>query len=68
MEEIVFQKMIGRLIEIGRCYGMEMSVGGKKLFRISKQPSAVEIMIDQKQPENVEYLKHLGSMATCDTR
>jgi len=32
-------------------------------MRISRQPSLVTIMIDQKQPENVEYL---GSMLTND--
>jgi hypothetical protein len=29
---------------------------------ISKQPSPTKIMIDQKQAENVEYLKYFGSM------
>jgi hypothetical protein len=37
-------------------------------MRISRQPSAVHIMIDQKQPENVEYFQYLGSMITHDTR
>jgi hypothetical protein len=34
--------------------------------RISKQPSPVEIMTDQKQLENVEYFNYLGSMITND--
>jgi hypothetical protein len=48
--------MIHRLIEIGRYYGMEIYVEKTKVMRISRQPSRVCIMIDRKQPENVEYL------------
>ena len=33
-------------------------------MRISRQPSAVTIMIDQKYLENVECLKYFGSMLT----
>jgi hypothetical protein len=33
---------------------------------ISGQPSPVQIMIDQKQLENVEYLNYLGSTTTND--
>ena len=47
---------------------MEMNVEKTKLMRISRQPSPVTIMIDQKQPENVEYFKYLGSMLTNDGR
>ena len=32
------------------------------------QPVTVKIMIDQKQPENVESFKYLGSMLTNDGR
>jgi hypothetical protein len=40
--------MIKKLIEIGRCYGMEMKVEEKtKVMRISTQPYPVKIMIDQ---------------------
>jgi len=53
-EEKVLQDMIDKLIEIGRCYGMEMNVE-KKVMRISRQPLPVKLMIDQKEPENVEY-------------
>jgi len=53
-EETVLQGMIDKLIEIGRCYGMEMNVEKTKVMRISSQPSPVTIMIDQKQLENVE--------------
>ena len=49
-EETVLQD---KLIETGRCYGMEMNVEKTKVIRISRQPSPVTIMIDQKQLENV---------------
>jgi hypothetical protein len=39
-----------------------------KVLRISRQPSPVQIMIDQKQPENVEYFNYFGSMITNDAR
>jgi len=48
-EEMVLQDMIDKLIEIGICYGMEMNVGKTKVMRISRQPSPVTIMIDQKK-------------------
>ena len=67
-EETVLQGMIDKLIEIGRSYGKEMNVGKTKLMRISKQPSPVTIMIDQKQLEDVERFKYLGSMLTNDGR
>ena len=38
------------------------------VMRISRQPSPVTIMIDQKQMENVECFKYLGSMLTNDGR
>jgi hypothetical protein len=41
-EEIVLQGMIDKLIEIGRCYGMEMNVEKTKVMRISRQPSPVK--------------------------
>jgi hypothetical protein len=63
-EETVLQGMIDRLIEIGRCYGMEMNVEKIKVMRISRQPYPIRIMIDQKQLENVEYFNYLSSMIT----
>jgi hypothetical protein len=35
---------------------------GKKVMGISRQPFPLKIMIDQKQLENVEPFKYLGSM------
>ena len=43
---------------------MEMNVEKTKVMRISRQPSTVTIMIDQKQLENAEYFKYLGSILT----
>ena len=67
-EEKMLQDMIGKLIEIGRCCGMEINVEKTKVMSISRQPLPVKIMIDQKQLENVESLKYLGSILTNDGR
>jgi hypothetical protein len=45
-----------------------MEMYGRKVMRISRKPSPVTIMIDQKQLENVECFKYLGSMLTKDAR
>ena len=50
-EEKVLQGMIDKLIEIRSCYSMEMNVEKTKVMRISRQPSLVTIMIDQKTGE-----------------
>jgi len=60
--------MIGRLNEIGKCYGMEMIGEKRNVMRFSRQPSTVQITIDQKQPENVEYFNYLSSLITSDSR
>ena len=67
-EETVLQGMIDKLIEIGRCYGMEMNLEKTKVMRISRQPTAVTTMIGQKRLENVEYFKYFGDMLTNDGR
>jgi hypothetical protein len=46
-EEIMLQGMIDRLIEFGRCYGMEMNVEKTEVMRISRHPSPIQIMIDK---------------------
>jgi len=58
--------MIDKLIETGRCYGMEMNVRKTKIMRISRQPFPVKIMKHQKQLEHVESSKYLGSILTND--
>jgi hypothetical protein len=57
-EKKVLQDMIDKLIEIGKCYGMDINVEKTKLMRISRRPLPVKIMINQKQLENVEYFKY----------
>ena len=47
---------------------MEMNVEKTKVMVISRQPSPVTIMLDQKQLENVECFKYLGSLLTNDGR
>ena len=47
-EETVLDGVIDKLIEIGKCYGMEMNVKKTKVMRISRQPSPVKIMTYQK--------------------
>ena len=64
----MLQGMNDKLTEFGSYYGMEMNVEKTKVMRISRQPSPVIIMIDQKQLENVECFKYLGSMLTNDGR
>jgi hypothetical protein len=41
---------------------MEMNVEKPNVMRLSGQPSPVQITIDQKQLENVEYFNYLGTM------
>jgi hypothetical protein len=53
-----------KLTQIGRRYGMKMNVEKTKLMRISRQPSPIKIVMDQKQSQNVEYFSYLGSMIT----
>jgi hypothetical protein len=51
---------------IGRCYGIEISVGNTRVTTISRQPSPVQLTINEKHPENVDYLNYLGSTVTND--
>ena len=67
-EEKVLQDMIDKLTETSGCYRMEMNVEKTKVMRISRQPFPVKIMIVQKQLENVESFKYLGSILTNDGR
>jgi predicted Zn-dependent protease len=64
----VLQDKTDKLIEIGRSYGRKINVEKTKVMKISRQPFPVKIMIDQKQLENVESFKYLGSILTNDGR
>jgi hypothetical protein len=46
----------------------EINVEKFKGMRISRQTPTVQIMIDQKQQENVEYCNYLGVIITDDAR
>jgi hypothetical protein len=67
-EEKVLQDMINKLIEIWKMLWNGNECGKTKVMRISKQPSPVKIIIDQKQLENVESFIYLGSILTNDGR
>jgi hypothetical protein len=56
------------LIEHNICYGMEINVKKTEVMRIARPPSLVQIMINQKQLQNMEYFRYLGSMVTNDAR
>jgi len=45
-----------------------MNVEKTKVMRISRQSSPLQILIDQKRLENVEYLNYFYSMITKDAR
>jgi len=45
-----------------------MNVEKAKVIRISRQASPVQIMIYQKQLQNVKHFNYLGSMITNDAR
>ena len=67
-EETVLQRMINKLIETGRYYGIETNVEKTKVMIISRHPSPITITIDQEQLENLKCFKYLGSMLTEDGR
>ena len=45
-----------------------MNVKETEVMKMLRHPSPVKNMIDQKQPENMDYLNSLGSMITGDAR
>jgi hypothetical protein len=47
---------------------MATKVGKNRVMSISRQSFPVEIMIDKKQLQNVEYLNYVASMITNDAR
>jgi hypothetical protein len=66
--ETVLQGVIDGLIEIGRCCGMVTNVENTKVVRISKQTFPINITIDKKQMENVEYFNYFCSWIANDAR
>jgi hypothetical protein len=47
---------------------MDINVEKNKVMGISKEPSSVQIMIENKQPENVKYFNYLRSNVANDAR
>jgi hypothetical protein len=45
---------------------MEMNVGKTMVMRIRREPSALQIRVDQKQLQNVEYFNYSSSLITND--
>ena len=43
-----------------------MNVEKTEVMKISRQSSSVQVMRNQKQPENVEYYNYFGSMMTSN--
>jgi hypothetical protein len=47
---------------------MEMNVETSKVMRISRKPSNIQIMVNWKQAENVEYFHYMNRMITNGRR
>jgi len=47
---------------------MKMSVEKTKVMVISRQPSPLQSMVDQKQPDSVECITNVDMLITCDAR
>jgi hypothetical protein len=56
------ERVIHGMTESGRHYGVEMNGGKTKVMKISRGPSAVQIMKGQKQLENTDCFNCLGSI------
>jgi hypothetical protein len=67
-EETIIQSMSDKLIEVGRGYGMEINVEKTKTMNISRQPTPLQIKLDNTPLENVEEFNYLGNMITNDAR
>jgi len=67
-EETVIKGAIDSLNDIRICYGMEMYVEITEVIRISRKPSPVQIITNQKQLANAGHFDYLGSMITNDAR
>ena len=67
-EEIVLGSVINRLTETGRRSRMCMSVGKIKVTSNSRQLSPIQIMIGQKQPENVDCFSYVDIGITYNAR
>ena len=60
----MLQEMTNRLIEVRRNYGMKINGKETDIMKVSRPSSRKQIIIDQKQPENVEYFNYFGILIT----
>ena len=65
-EETLQQGLIDRLVDVVRHCGMEMNVENVKVIRISRKAFSVQIMVDTKQLEDMEYLNSVCSLVKSD--
>jgi hypothetical protein len=63
-KEALLHGIIDKIIETGKCCGMDMAVERTETMGISRVPSLLQIMIDQKQLVNVEYFSCLFNTIT----
>jgi len=61
-EETAQQGMIYGKVEIGKCYWVEMEVEKINEMSLSRHPFTVQIMIDQNEPNNVEYFIYFSNV------
>jgi hypothetical protein len=57
-EDLVLQGMTDGLTETERCCGMEINAEKTEVMRISREPSPLQIIINQKQLDNVAYFNY----------
>jgi hypothetical protein len=67
-KETELRGTIDRVINIGKCYGIEINVEKTTVMNASRQPSALHDMTDKKQLDSVEYFNYFGSMIKNDAR
>jgi hypothetical protein len=60
--------MINQVIEIGKCYGIEINAEKLQVMRISRQLLPVKFIIDKKKLDNLESSKYLCRMLTNNGR
>jgi len=60
--------MTDRIIERGRCFGMEVNVEKTEVMRISMHPSPLQSMINKIGLDDVEYVCILGRMMIKDVQ
>jgi hypothetical protein len=68
LAEKVLHWMSDRITQTGTCCGMELDKEKSEVMKISREPSQLQIMTDQKQVDNLEQFKYLSSMMINEAR